>query len=201
MKISLLLLLLSQLLYSSEPNWSLRAATGQASQNDFGEIISGQHTKHKANVGVVGGDLGYCFEPHAFDLPLVFHVYGGLYRFLEGEHQDDFYEGLVYIKVFYNFDFWENRIRIGFAEGVSYAQDIPYIERIEAEANNDNNSYFMNYLDLSIDMDMGRLVGYQPMFDTYVGFAIKHRSGVFGLYNNVRRGGSNYLMVTLEKKF
>lgn len=200
MKLISLLLFLLHTSILADNLWSMRVATGQASQNDFGEIISGQHTQHEANVGVVGTDLGYCFAPYAFDWPLDFYVYGGVYRFLEGSHQNDFYEGTLYIKAFYNVDFWDNRIRIGFAEGVSYAQEIPYIERIEADENKDNNSYFMNYLDLSMDFDVGRLVHYKPIFDTYIGAAIKHRSGVFGLYNNVRRGGSNYVMVTLEKK-
>jgi len=201
MKLLLLTFLMFTNILFADTLWSARLGAGQASQNDFGEILSGQHTQHEADVSVVGADLGYRVGHDIFDIPLDFYLYGGLYRYLEGAHQDDFYEMTFYIKAFYNIDFWENRIRIGFAEGVSYTQEIPYIERIEAEANNDNNSYLMNYLDVSVDLDIGRLVRYKPMFDTYLGFALKHRSGVFGLYNNVKRGGSNYLMMTLEKNF
>lgn len=201
MKHLLITFLFLTIFLHADDSWSLRFGTGEASKNDFGEIISGQHTKHSADVGVVGVDLGYQLVDDAFDWPLDIYVYGAVYRYLEGEHQDDFYEGVFYFKAFYNFDFLENRIRLGAAEGVSYAQNIPYIEKIEAEENGDNNSYFLNYLDISLDFDLGRLIRYKPIYDSYLGIALKHRSGVFGLYNNVRRGGSNYVMLTFEKKF
>jgi len=39
------------------------------------------------------------------------------------------------------------------------------------------------------------------MNGTYVGWAIKHRSGVFGLINNVKEGGANYNTIYIEKNF
>jgi outer membrane protein len=87
------------------------------------------------------------------------------------------------------------------SEGISYVSDIPLVERQEADFDNDNTSRVLNYLELSIDFDVGRLIRYKPMEDFYAGFFIKHRSGIFGLINGVEEGGNNYLMLSLEKNF
>ncbi|MBA1433616.1 MAG: hypothetical protein FAF04_08555, partial [Epsilonproteobacteria bacterium] len=46
-------------------------------------------------------------------------------------------------------------------------------------------------MDISLDFDLGKLVRVKSLEEFYVGVLIKHRSGVFGLYNGVH-GGSNY---------
>jgi len=48
---------------------------------------------------------------------------------------------------------------------------------------------------------MGKLFGYKQLEGTNLGFAIKHRSGIYGLINSVRRGGSNYNTLYIESKF
>jgi outer membrane protein len=61
-------------------------------------------------------------------------------------------------------------------------------------------SKMLNYLDISFDIDIGRLLSIDTLHDTYLGYTLKHRSGIFGLFNGVK-GGSNYNMITLEKNF
>jgi hypothetical protein len=39
------------------------------------------------------------------------------------------------------------------------------------------------------------------MYGTYVGYLLKHRSGIAGLINNVDHGGSNYNSFYIEKTF
>ena len=58
-----------------------------------------------------------------------------------------------YIKAYWNFRPWERTIRLGFGEGASYAWGIPYVEKLEAQAEGDHNSRFLNYLDISLDFD------------------------------------------------
>ncbi|NOR57948.1 MAG: hypothetical protein GQ474_05435, partial [Sulfurimonas sp.] len=137
----------------------------------------------------------------AFELPIDFYVKSGLSYFDEAGLQDDIYEVTLYVKVYWNIDFLSNRVRLGFGEGLSYTSDILYVEKVEAIENNDNNSEFLNYIDFSLDFDIGRLVRYEPLKDTYLGVAVKHRSGIFGLFNNVEKGGSNYVTLSLEKNF
>jgi hypothetical protein len=132
------------------------------------------------------------------------YVKGGFSYFDESKapiNRDDVYEATLYVKAYWNFDFLENRVRLGFGEGASYTSNILYVEYKEATEKNDNNSYFLNYLDISLDFDFGKLVKYKPLHGTYIGWALKHRSGIYGLINNVEKGGSNYNTIYLEKTF
>jgi outer membrane protein len=61
-------------------------------------------------------------------------------------------------------------------------------------------SRLLNYLDPSIDVSLGDLVGSRALKNTYLGFGVSHRSGIFGasrLLGNVN-GGSNYIYTYLE---
>jgi len=199
----LLLLLLTLNLFSAD-KYSFRAAYGVASASNLGDIISGDFfsNNHGKDLEVYGLDGGYLLKKSAFGWPLDIYVKSGLSYFDEsGTGRDDVYEATLYFKAYYNFNFWENRIRLGIGEGASYTSGILYVEYEEANAKGDNNSYYLNYLDISLDFDLGRLIRYQPMYNTYIGWALKHRSGIFGLINNVEAGGSNYNTIYLEKNF
>ena len=89
-------------------------------------------------------------------------------------------------------------------EGISYAQEIPVVEIDDAthsDGNVDKSVRFLNYLDISVDIDVGRLIHIKSMEDMYLGYTLKHRSSVFGLYGNGAANGSNYNMLVLEKNF
>ena len=63
-------------------------------------------------------------------------------------------------------------------------------------------SKLLNYLDPSIDLSVGDLLGAPRMKETYLGVGISHRSGIFGaskLLGNIN-GGSNYFYGYLEAK-
>ena len=201
MKIILLLLLTLNLIAADE--YSFRVAYGKASNSSLGDIISGDFysNNHEKDLSVLGFDGGYLLKESLFDWPLDIYVKGGLSYFDEAGTDSDMYEATLYIKAYYNLDFWDNRIRFGIGEGGSYTSGILFVEYEEALVKNDNNSYFLNYIDVSVDFDLGRLIGYKQMHNTYIGWALKHRSGIFGLINGVEAGGSNYNTVYLEKNF
>jgi len=198
LKIILFLLLTLNLI--AQDDYSLRVAYGNASENDLGEIISGDFGSHSEDLTVVSIDGGYLLKKGAYDWPMDVYVKAGFSQFDEGSHSD-VYEALLYIKAYWNFDFLDNRIRVGLGDGISITSDVLRTEYLEAQAKNDNNSEFLNYIDLSIDFDFGRLIGYKPLHNTYIGYALKHRSGIYGLINNVENGGSNYNTVYLERNF
>ena len=179
--------------------YSLRLAYGSASENDLGEILFGSFGSHSRDLSVYSLDGGYLLKKEIFDWPLDIYIKGGLSYFDE-DQLENMLEGTFYLKAYLNLDFWGNRVRVGAAEGVSYASHVPESESIEAQAEGDNTSKLLNYLDISLDFDLGKLVCYKPMHETYVGYALKHRSGVFGVYGGVS-GGSNYNMFYLEKNF
>jgi outer membrane protein len=181
--------------------YMVRIAAGKASSRDFSEILSMHSAPHDADIWAAGMDGGWRFAENAFEWPLDFELRGGLYRFLEHGYQDDFFEGLLFLKLFWKIDLWEERIRLGVGEGLSYTESIAYVERLEAEQKNDNNAYLLNYLEVTADFDLGRLLRYPPLFETYLGYLLKHRSGVSGLFGNVHEGGSNYNCLYIERHF
>jgi outer membrane protein len=199
----------------SQKKYSFRVAYGYASEKDLGDILlTADFSKHPLDLSVVAIDAGYLLKSKLFDLPIDLYAKGGLSKFNEvsnfkvGTREytgfSDTYEVLAYIKLLYNLDFAGNRVRFGFGEGVSYVNDLLVAEVYDATdpttGAQDPTSRFLNYLDITVDFDIGRLVGVKSMEDVYVGYLLKHRSGVFGLYNGVH-GGSNYNSLYLEMNF
>ena len=189
--------------------YSIRLGFGYADLNDLGQILSGHWQRYEGDTSVYNFDSGYRFVHNAFDWPLDLYIKGGISYFNEngviykGKAREDFYEMTTYAKAYFKFDFWHNRIRLGVGEGISITQEIPVVEYIDAENSDgtrDPTAKFLNYLDLSVDFDVGRLIHVKSMEELYFGYTLKHRSGVFGLFNGVH-GGSNYNMVMIEKNY
>lgn len=195
------ILLFLYLVLSADDEYSLRIAQGKVSDSDLGEILGGYWRTHKYNLHVTALDGGYLLSKDAFELPMDIYARVGLAYFDEASTQDDIYELALYIKAYYNFDFLDNRFRFGFGEGFSYTSDVLISEYLEATRKYDNYSKLLNYLDISFDLDLGRLISYKPLYNTYIAWTIKHRSGIFSLINNVSHGGSNYNTLSIEKNF
>ena len=186
-------------LESDGKDFSLRIGGGYADFNDLGEILILNHQAYEKETYVLNLDGGWRFAENTGSLPFDFYLKGGLSWFNEQGYQDDIYEATLYVKVYYKWDFWKNRIRIGVGEGISYASDVPIVEEDDATGDKEV-AKFLNYMDISADFDLGRLIRVKSLEDLYIGYTIKHRSGVFGLYSGVT-GGSNYNMLTIEKNF
>jgi outer membrane protein len=79
--------------------------------------------------------------------------------------------------------------------GLSYAEQIPFMELRDQAKHGRGNWKLLSYLDPSFDVRVAR--------DTYVGLGVSHRSGAFGksqFFGNVT-GGSNYIYLSLETAF
>ena len=185
----------------AQDNYDFRVAYGRADSHDLAYIAIGQIHLDPADTRVIMVDGGYKIADDLFSLPIDIYIKGGFAKFLENGYNDDVYENTLYLKGYYNFDFLQNRVRFGAAEGASYTYGTLYVEELESKKKGGNLSHYLNYLELSLDFDLGKLVKYQPLNDLYLGVVIKHRSGIFGLINNVRHGGSNYDAVYIEKNF
>ena len=201
-KILLLLLLIASSIFASEATnkYSMRVAYGKSTSSDLGNVVSGKIDGDTANLYVYDIDGGYLLVPNLFDMPIDIYAKGSLSYYDEGSSANA-YGVDTYIKAYYNLDFLKNRVRFGFGEGVSYTTKTLRTESNDAQAHSRNTSKFLNYLDISMDFDIGKLVSYKPLSQTYVGFLIKHRSGIFGTINNVNHGGSNYNSIYLERNF
>ena len=185
---------------AAQKEYSLRVAVGKPTLYSAANILAGKFGNFRDDLKAYNLDAGYLLYKDIFDWPIDLYLKGGL-TYYDESVQNDVYGADVYFKFYYNADFWQNRVRIGLGEGASYTSRILEIEQIDAQLQNDNNSHFLNYIDFSIDFDIGKLVKYKPLDETYVGFLVKHRSGIFGTINNVRHGGSNYESIYIEKNF
>lgn len=106
--------------------------------------------------------------------------------------------------VYYGFP-WRNRVktRLGLGMGLSVTDPVPYDEvRSQAERNRPV-SRVLNYLDPTLDVSLGDLVGKREWRDTFVGIGVSHRSGIFAMSRLLGsvNGGSNYIHLYLERAF
>ncbi len=200
MKLLVLLFLFFNLY--ADNDFSVRGAYGTSSASDFDDLytFTGFNTSpYDTSVYNVAG--GYRFVEDFFDLPIDFTANGGVSYFDENGHQDNFLEATLYLKMFIKFNFLSQTLRYGIAEGVSYAGKVPWVEHKEAEDELDEESEFLNYMEMTFDFDLGKLIRVKDMEGLYMGYLIKHRSGSKGLYGGVKEGGSNYNCFYLEKNF
>jgi len=120
---SLFLFFLLSSVLNAQDKYSTRIAYGTASQNNLGTIISGNLGSHPKNLSVIAIEGGYLLTSNLFDLPIDIYAKAGLSYFNEDLH-DNVLEAVAYIKAYYNFDFLENRVRLGFGEGGSYVSSV-----------------------------------------------------------------------------
>lgn len=134
--------------------------------------------------------------------PLDFVGYVGVLRHNERGLQEDTWQANAHMKAYYYGFPWSDRVRtrLGLGVGLSYAERIPYVEMRDQLARGRNSSRLLNYIDPSVDISLGDLIGVRSMSDTYFGLGVSHRSGIFGtsrLLGNVN-GGSNYIYSYVE---
>ncbi|MDP1612419.1 MAG: MipA/OmpV family protein [Sulfuritalea sp.] len=151
---------------------------------------------------VAGIELGRPFVERLNGWPLDFVGYVGLLRHNERGLQEDSWQANAYMKAYYYGFPWSDRVRtrLGMGVGISYAERVPYVEMRDQLARGRNSSRLLNYLDPSIDISLGDLIGVKSMGETYIGLGVTHRSGIFGtsrLLGNVN-GGSNYIYSYVE---
>ena len=152
---------------------------------------------------IVGIQVGKPFVEKLNGWPLDFVGYVGLTHHNERGLQPNGTQLDVFMKGFYYGFPWSDRVktRLGLGVGLSVAQRVPYTEVISQK--DKTTSRLLQYLDPTIDISVGDVIGAKSLKDTYIGFGVSHRSGVFGasrLLDSVS-GGSNYIYTYLETAF
>ena len=108
----------------------------------------------------------------------------------------------AFMKAYYYGFPWSERVntRLGLGVGISLAQRVPYTESSSQAARGRQTSRLLNYLEPSIDVSLGDLIGSRALKNTYLGFGVSHRSGIFGASRLLgsANGGSNYIYTHLE---
>ena len=149
--------------------------------------------------------IGKPFAENFNGWPVDLVGYVGLTRHDERGLQPNGMQVDLFMKAYYHGFPWRDRVktRLGFGAGVSLAQRVPYIEASSAAVGKDPSSRLLQYLDPTLDVSLGDIIGSRGLKDTYIGVGVSHRSGIFGasrLLGNVN-GGSNYIYGYVESAF
>jgi len=111
-------------------------------------------------------------------------------------------EYVLAFKLYWNLK-WPIRWRIGGAEGLSYAKDIPNMEQREMDNKGYRASNLLNFIDISIDLNVGDLFKANSMRELWFGYSLHHRSAIFETSSAFGRikGGSNFYTLYLQYHF
>jgi len=179
--------------------WYFRMIGGLGTDTKLNEIIRGKINTHPDKMAILGFDIGKALIEDFHDLPIDFVWKAGFLRHFEKDHQVDFNQYNLALKAYYKLDL-PIKTRLGIAQGLSYAEKVPYLELSDAKDKPDEVSHWLLHLDVSIDANLGDIFQSKSMDNCFLGFAISHRSGVFGsveLFNRIY-GGSNYNSLYIE---
>ena len=184
--------------------WYWRVAAGRHTDTKFNDLMTfkDMFNPEERNTGLASVFVGKKIADEFLWLPLEAYVTGGIARRFEKDYQSDFNEYVLGFKVYFTKFPWSDRVktRLGFAEGISYAESVPFVERESVEEKNRSASKFLNYLDWSWDVSVGDLFSVPELKECYVGWSVHHRSGIFAssdFFGSVD-GGSNVNTLYLQ---
>lgn len=192
----------------SEPGQPLavKLYAGRATECNFLPALAFQcgSTRTGDDTRIAGVDLGRALVERVNGWPLDFYAYTGVLLHDERGLRADGLQLNAQIKAYYYGLPWNRyvRTRIGFGAGFSLAQRVPLTEVRDQSRRERDTSRLLNYLDPTLDINLGDLVVNKGLKDTVFGIGISHRSGIFGssqLLGNIN-GGSNYLYGFIETK-
>ncbi len=181
----------------------LRVSHGWATPTDLAKIIRFNAKKDTANNQMTSIFYGYPLTDDLFGIPLDFYIHSGLvWHWANKYNGGSSQEVALGIKFYYTIP-WPIRWRFGAAEGLSYVNKIPFVERTEMERKGYKPSNLLNYLDFSLDFNIGDIFGGKQFKKFWLGYGIHHRSAIFESAQQFGRisGGSNFQTAYLQWEF
>lgn len=183
---------------NAKPYW--RLSQGWGTSSDFQNIILGEfETEPGADVNMTSIFYGHPLSDTLFGAPWEVYLTPGFVYHWSSDVQSSSVEFVLGVKAYYTFPTpW--RLRLGIAEGISYADSLTFYEAAENVEDEVDGSKLLNYLDLSLDLNMGDVFNKDSLDDLWLGTAIHHRSGIYetsSAFGNLS-GGVNFLTVYLQ---
>lgn len=189
----------------------LRLAYGWATPSNIGEIIFFEIEDEPQNNRLASLFYGMPLSKRLFNSDIHSYLTAGfVHHFASSEYVDPVYsevlkaqeessEYVIAVKFYYTLP-WPVKWRLGFAEGLSYVSSITNVEQVELDEKEYETSKLMNYLDLSLDINLGELLNYTPLDGLWLGYSMHHRSAIFEANSSFGRikGGSNYNTLYLQ---
>ncbi|UPQ88969.1 MipA/OmpV family protein [Vibrio sinaloensis] len=185
----------------SNPRY-LRVAHGWATSSNIGEIFSFNREKDPYNNQLTSVFYGHPLTDELFGLPLDIYLTPGLVHHWSSSVQSVSTEYVAAIKAYYTFE-WPIQWRFGVAEGLSYIDSLTYIEYEEMKRKGYEPSKLLNYLDFSVDVNVGDLFNQPDYNHVWFGYSLHHRSAIFEKASQFGRikGGSNYNTLYVQIDF
>lgn len=182
----------------AKPYW--RISQGWGTSSDFQNMILGEHKTDKgADVNVTSIFYGHPLADSIFGVPIEMYITPGVSYHYGSDVQDASTEWVLAFKGYYTFPTpW--RLRLGIAEGISYADSLTYYESNDLDKKGFDESKLMNYLDLTLDLNVGDVFKSDKLEDLWFGYGIHHRSGMYessSAFGDIS-GGSNFANVYLQ---
>lgn len=182
----------------AKPYW--RISQGWGTSSDFQNMIFGEHkTVDGADVRSTSIFYGHPLADSIFGVPIEMYITPGVMYHYSSDVQDTSLEFILAFKGYYTFKTpW--RTRLGIAEGISFADSLTYYESEELIEKGHDESKLLNYLDLTVDLNLGDVFNKGKLEDLWLGTGIHHRSGIYGsssAFGDVS-GGTNFASIYLQ---
>lgn len=185
------------------PLW-VKLYYGKASECNVAQVVrlACTSTDTPENTRVASIEIGRTLIERLYGWNMDVAGFVGLLHRDENGYQPDHWQVNAYFKSYWYGFPWRDRVktRIGIGSGLSYSGRVPYLEVRDQARREENTNKLLTYLDPTIDVSLGDLVGSKSMKNTFIGLGVSHRSGIFGmsrLLGNVD-GGSNYIYSYVE---
>lgn len=181
----------------------IRVAHGWGTSSNMGDILLRWDVeKDPYNNQLSSVFYGHPVADSLFGLDFDIYLTSGIAHHYSSEVQNRSTEGVLAIKAYYEFN-WPTRWRFGAAEGISYIDNVTYLEETDNNGNDYKSSKLMNYLDVSVDVNIGDLINKPSYKHLWLGYSLHHRSAIFETSSRFGRikGGSNYNTIALTYEF
>lgn len=179
-----------------------RIIGGYGTDETLLNILQGSIWLDEERTAILGFQLGTPLAKRLGNRSWDLLANAAIVRHLERELQSDFNEYTLGLKAYFDGFPWRQylRTRFGIAMGLSFAEQIPAMERKSLEDKGRNTSHLLMHADVSLDFNLGDIFHTKKLDACYFGPSVWHRSGMFGelaIFNHVN-GGYNWISLHLE---
>jgi outer membrane protein len=183
-------------------NGYLRVAQCWATPSSLAKIFRGEAESDPTHGKLTTVFYGHPLTDEMFTLPLEFYLHSGAGLHWSSEVQNPELELVAAIKMMYTIPIpW--RIRLGAAEGLSWVTYVPYREEQNLGAKGYQTSQLLNYLDFSVELNLGDITPGKALDRLWIGYYIHHRSAIYKKAQQFGRikGGSNFQSLSFTWNF
>ena len=182
---------------------SVRIYNGFESRPLMGFVLLGDIRREYHHTSISGIDLSRKLKSNVMDKPIDLSIRMSFVRYNENNYQQNHNQYNIFLKAHYKKRYNGIPLRFFVGEGISYAEQIPYVEGRETRRLSGRDSRVMNYLNVGFDFRLSDLTGHNSLTNIRLGLANSHRSGAFKKIKwfNYTQGGSDFVTLFLEYDF